>query len=215
MHLSEIFSSIQGEGIYLGYKQIFIRTTGCNISCDYCDENVDEGRYYTPEEIIATVNELNKTWHHSISITGGEPLLQVNDLLKLLPQLKLPIMLESNATLPGHLKELIGKIDIYSIDYKPGYEKEFAECLSLVKDEDVYVKYVLLPDTKVFEIREFGKLMKSISKEIPLILQPVTPCRKIKHFPTEEQIINAYNILKKDLNDVRVIPQTHKIMGVY
>ncbi len=214
MHLSEIFSSIQGEGIYLGYKQIFIRATGCNISCDYCDENVEEGRYFKPEEIIAKVNELNKTWHHSISITGGEPLLQVNDLLKVLPGLSLPIMLETNATLPSHLKELIGKVDIYSMDYKPGYESEFAECLTLVKDEDVYVKYVLLPDTKIFELREFGKLMEKISKDIPLVLQPVTPCKKIKHFPSEEQIINAYNILKKNLNDVRVIPQTHKIIGV-
>ncbi|MDD4527897.1 MAG: 7-carboxy-7-deazaguanine synthase QueE [Candidatus Margulisbacteria bacterium] len=215
MYLSEIFSSIQGEGIYLGYKQIFIRTTGCNISCDYCDENIEEGRDWKLEEIIAKVNELNKTWHHSISLTGGEPLLQVNDLLKIIPDLPLPVMLETNATLPAHLKELIGKVDIFSMDYKPGYETEFSECLKLVKNEDVYVKYVLMPDTKIFEIREFGRLMKNISKDIPLILQPVTPCGKIKFFPTEEQIINAYNILKKDLNDVRVIPQTHKIMGVH
>jgi len=215
MHLSEIFSSVQGEGIYVGYKQIFIRTTGCNISCDYCDENVDEGKYWKPEDIVAEVNELNKTWHHSISITGGEPLLQVNDLLKVLPELNLPIMLETNGTLPGHLNEVLGKVDIYSMDYKPGYEKEFEESLRMVKDEDVYVKYVLLPDTRILEIREFGKLMASIDKNIPVIVQPVSPCKKIKHGPSEEQIINAYNLLKKYINDIRAIPQTHKMMGVH
>ncbi len=215
MHLSEIFSSVQGEGIYVGYKQIFIRTTGCNISCDYCDENVDEGKYWKPEDIVAEVNELNKTWHHSISITGGEPLLQVNDLLKVLPKLNLPIMLETNGTLPGHLNEVLGKVDIYSMDYKPGYEKEFEESLRMVKDEDVYVKYVLLPDTRILEIREFGKLMASIDKNIPVIVQPVSPCKKIKHGPSEEQIINAYNLLKKYINDIRAIPQTHKMMGVH
>lgn len=215
MYLSEIFSSIQGEGLYLGYKQIFLRTAGCNISCDYCDENIDNGRYFKPEEIIAKVNELNKTWHHSISLTGGEPLLQVNDFLTVIPDLPLPIMLETNATLPAHLKEIIGKIDIYSMDYKPGYEHEFMECLTLVKNEDVYVKYILLPDAKVVEIRELGKMIESINKDIPLIIQPVTPCKNIKRFPSQEQIMNAYSLLKKQLNDVRVIPQTHKIIGVY
>jgi len=215
MHLSEIFSSVQGEGVYLGYKQIFIRTTGCNISCDYCDENVDDGRYWKPEDIVAKVNELNTTWHHSISITGGEPLLQVNDLLKVLPGLNLPIMLETNATLPGHLNEVLGKVDIFSLDYKPGYEKEFEECLRMVKDEDVYVKYVLLPDTKILEIREFGKLIASVDKDIPVIVQPVTPCKMVKHSPLEDKIINTYNLLKKYINDIRVIPQTHKIIGVH
>ncbi len=214
MYLSEIFSSIQGEGIYVGYKQIFIRTTGCNISCEYCDEEQKEGRYWKLEEILANVQELNKTWHHSIAITGGEPLLQVNDLINLLPELSLPVMLETNATLPTHLKEVLGKTDIYSFDYKPGYEEEFLECLNLVKDEDVYVKYVLLPSTNIIEIRQLGKIIESVNKDIPVIVQPVTPCKKIKHGPSEEQIINAYNLLKKHINDIRVIPQTHKIIGV-
>jgi 7-carboxy-7-deazaguanine synthase len=215
MHLSEIFSSIQGEGIYVGYKQIFIRTTGCNISCDYCDEEIENGKYYQPNEIIEKVNKLNKSWHHSISITGGEPLLQINDLLKVLPELPLPTLLETNATLPNYLKEVLGKIDIFSLDYKPGYENEFLECLNIVKEENTYVKYVLLEDTKMNEIKEIGESISNINIDIPIILQPVTPCKKIKHSVSEEKIINSYNLLKKYLNDIRVLPQIHKILKIH
>jgi organic radical activating enzyme len=112
MNISGIFSSIQGEGPYAGYRQIFIRFSGCHLSCDYCDENTTEGKILTDEEALKEVNNLNKSFHHSISLTGGEPLLQVDEIKKLIPKLPLPIYLETSATLPDYLKEIYKNISI-------------------------------------------------------------------------------------------------------
>ncbi|OGI08029.1 MAG: hypothetical protein A2Y40_09840 [Candidatus Margulisbacteria bacterium GWF2_35_9] len=214
MRISEIFSSIQGEGIYVGYRQIFIRFSGCNISCAYCDEENHEGKEYSIDSVVAEVKKLNKNYHHSISITGGEPLLQINDLLTLLPKLTLPIYLETNSTLPAYLKEIKDLVSIFSLDLKPEYFKEFLESLEMVKDEDAFIKYVLLPSQQVMDYKHMIEELSMVSKDVPFIIQPVTPTKQIKHFPDSNEIISAYTIAKKYLNDVRVIPQTHKIMNL-
>ncbi|HWI54270.1 MAG TPA: 7-carboxy-7-deazaguanine synthase QueE, partial [Desulfobacteria bacterium] len=92
-HLVEIFSSVQGEGLYLGVKQIFIRFAGCNLKCKYCDTPFEpetgfrvevpagSGRFdlyqnpVTPDQIIDIIKRLDPQLCHSISLTGGEPLL--------------------------------------------------------------------------------------------------------------------------------------------
>ena len=50
--ISEIFDSIQGEGPYVGCRQIFIRFCGCNILCDYCDTEFDKGEKYTVKQLV-------------------------------------------------------------------------------------------------------------------------------------------------------------------
>lgn len=214
MNITDIFSSIQGEGIYIGYRQIFIRFAGCHLSCEYCDENTSEGKTMTQDDVIDAVNELNKTFHHSISLTGGEPLLQVDKLKKLIPNLPLPIYLETSATLPQHLEEIYKNIDIFSFDFKPGYEDEFLKCLNLVKDENVFIKYIVLKETTAKEIRDAAKLISTLNQDIPFILQPVTPHRKIKHRPHRDNLLAFEAIARKSLNDVRVVPQVHKTLGL-
>ena len=49
--INEIFSSIQGEGPVVGYKQLFIRFCGCNLNCDYCDTEFLQGQIYTPQSL--------------------------------------------------------------------------------------------------------------------------------------------------------------------
>ncbi|MEK6557265.1 MAG: 7-carboxy-7-deazaguanine synthase QueE [Candidatus Margulisiibacteriota bacterium] len=212
MRLSEIFSSIQGEGIYVGYRQIFLRFSGCNMDCDYCDENAGEGQFYDIPEVLERVRELGKNYHHSVSLTGGEPLLQINDMLKLLPEIDLPKYLETNATLPAHLKEIRAMIDIFSMDFKPGFEKEFQESLELVREDDAFVKFIQISGTFINDLRKAVDIVSLVNKDIPFIIQPVTPHKLIKHMPTGDEIIAAYQIAKRKLSDVRVIPQTHKIL---
>ena len=109
----------------------------------------------------------------------------------------------------NEIKDLIA---VFSFDYKSGYEDVFMQSLALVKDEEVFVKLVLLPGQPAKEIMMVAEKIASINKDIPLIIQPVTPHKKIKHMPTGQEIISAYAIAKKKLNEVRVIPQTHKLM---
>lgn len=75
MMINEIFYSIQGEGILIGIPTIFIRTTGCNLRCNWCDTKYayEEGEEMTFEEIIAKAKEYPAS---NICLTGGEPLLQ-------------------------------------------------------------------------------------------------------------------------------------------
>ncbi|MBI4835110.1 MAG: 7-carboxy-7-deazaguanine synthase QueE [Planctomycetes bacterium] len=142
-NIFSIFASVQGEGIYVGVPQIFIRFTGCNIRCGYCDT----AEALTPQaiarveatpfsgnmtllsnplsiEVIAGhVKGMNDSFNgfHSIALTGGEPLVSNGFLKKLLPALKgtgLRIFLETNGTLPEKLEEMIEMVDIVSMDIK-------------------------------------------------------------------------------------------------
>jgi len=74
--IAEVFSSVQGEGLYFGEDQIFVRFFGCNLKCKFCDTPLDRFTEYEPAELL---DEL-KLYHHddrrTVSFTGGEPLLQ-------------------------------------------------------------------------------------------------------------------------------------------
>ena len=89
-HINEIFSSIQGEGILIGRRQIFVRFSGCNLDCNYCDTSKSRnpilGDLITKEELINKINNLITPDFHSISLTGGEPLLHSDFIKEFLEQ---------------------------------------------------------------------------------------------------------------------------------
>ena len=76
MKIAEIFHSIQGEGLLAGTPSVFVRTSGCNLRCWFCDTPYaswePEGEKYEPPDIVSRV--LDVDCHHVV-ITGGEPLL--------------------------------------------------------------------------------------------------------------------------------------------
>jgi 7-carboxy-7-deazaguanine synthase len=101
MRISEIFRSLQGEGVLIGTPTVFIRTVGCNLECSWCDtEHAREGGEELSIEQIMT--ELDKHKTQFICLTGGEPLIQ-KDAIKLLDMLVdkgYHITLETNGSLP-------------------------------------------------------------------------------------------------------------------
>ena len=116
--VEEIFTSIQGEGPYIGTKQVFVRLCGCNLNCNYCDTQTStpNAREYTVEELANKINAEKNV--HSVSFTGGEPLLHTEFLAKLFPKINAPIYLETNTTLPDQLNKVIDMIDIIAADIK-------------------------------------------------------------------------------------------------
>lgn len=100
MNVCEIFTSIQGETTYSGLPCTFIRLTGCNLRCSYCDTvyAYDEGMGYTDEEILA---EVSKNDVELAMVTGGEPLLQegVHRLVSRLLGNGYKVLVETNGTL--------------------------------------------------------------------------------------------------------------------
>ena len=95
--IKEIFESIQGEGPYVGEKQLFVRTTRCNLNCKYCDtphlpvniNDTDTFFEFTPNELVSYINEKFDIQTISfISLTGGEPLIWNEFLAEFLPKVK-------------------------------------------------------------------------------------------------------------------------------
>ena len=201
--LVEIFSSIQGEGLFVGCRQVFVRLAGCNISCQYCDtresftapalariETVSGCRSFIEvanpvkiTDIVRYVAELCLLPHHSISVTGGEPLLypQVIEVLAPLRQIGVKLYLETNGTLPIALKSVIDWVDIVSLDFKlPSimagreYWQEHAAFLRIASAKTAFVKVVISGETTQDEIDQTIEVVAAVDAQVPLIFQPVT-----------------------------------------
>lgn len=245
--LAELFSSFQGEGLYVGERQLFVRFAGCNLTCQYCDSpaalvvtpdykiELNPGTHKfesrpnpaTAEQLLALVEQLAGPagTHHSLSLTGGEPLLQVDFLKSWLPELKkqnkLPVYLETNGVLPDHLNELIDLIDIIAMDLKlpsatglSPYWQEHKKFLEIAYLKEVFVKVVIAKETKIMELDEAAKIVAAVDEKIPLVIQPVTPHGPVKHRPEAGQLLAFYTAAKRHLKNVRVIPQVHKQLGL-
>src|SRR3990172_1231000 len=101
MKICELFYSIQGESTFSGMPCIFIRTSGCNLRCSYCDTKFayeEEGYEISPEKVLKNIKEYNC---RLLEVTGGEPLLQeeIYDLINMLLNEKYNILLETNGSL--------------------------------------------------------------------------------------------------------------------
>ena len=241
VNLVEIFSSIQGEGLFVGCRQVFVRLAGCNLSCRYCDtresfaapvaarvEAEPGSREFHPLtnpvggfELRDAVANLCRSPHHSVSLTGGEPLLQPQavSILSPLRRQGVRLYLETNGTLPGILRQTIQDIDIVSMDFKlpsdlagQNFWREHAEFLQVASQREVFVKIVLSNDTKQDEMKQAIQLIADVNTSIPLILQPVTPINGVLPIHPDH-VLRWQDFALTKLRDVRVIPQTHKIMG--
>lgn len=221
--ISEIFSSIQGEGIYAGERQLFIRFYGCNLSsCQFCDTKPSVYREYSAQELLDKVLSFKKGYH-SISITGGEALLQSAFLRGFLPELKRigkKIYLETNGTLPGALKEIIDFIDIVAMDFKlpssTGLNDFWQAHKIFIKEalvKKVFVKSVITAGTTEDDIEKMCDIIAKVDSNITLVLQPVTPIDGIKG-PGTEKLIDFQRIYFDKLKTVKIIPQLHKLAGV-
>ncbi|WP_394297412.1 7-carboxy-7-deazaguanine synthase QueE [Methanococcoides methylutens] len=232
--ISEIFCSVQGEGPHVGVRQAFVRFVGCNLNCSYCDTNVERPAFCNFEKVpgtnefqelpnpldVETVSELLNSYEnvHSISLTGGEPLLEADFIAEM--DVSRPLYLESNMTLPDMAKKISDKVSYVSgdvklidefegEDFESHLERTF-ECfrtLRNTKDRECFCKLVITKNTAVDDILN---IVDSISGYVScVVLQPVTQ----KHFAPE---INFMLKLQNDLLDsidTLIIPQTHKMWG--
>jgi 7-carboxy-7-deazaguanine synthase len=103
MNINEVFSSIQGEGIHTGCPAIFVRFSGCNMKCSFCDTNHKLLSDRILDDLILEIKALSRNGEIGlVVITGGEPLLQKDDLTDLcfaLTALGYEIELETNGTI--------------------------------------------------------------------------------------------------------------------
>lgn len=217
MFVKDVFYSYQGEGPYIGKPQIFVRFFGCNIECAYCDEpDLPHQKVNLKcDDVLSQIHHYNGLPLHSISITGGEPLVHVAAIQELIPHISAPLYLETNATLPDALEKIVDNITYFSIDFKPHHSTAFPAFLAMLSDRSgVFVKVVLTNDTKLDDLSVMVDSIHQSCPNIPVIIQPVTPFAYVTEAVTRPIIDRAYQFLSSSLNDVRVIPQAHKMMGV-
>ena len=238
LNLCEVFVSIQGEGPYIGTKQIFVRLAGCNLACNYCDtawswdipDTFDveldgfQKQYANPAHPILIAEDIIKhmpTNTYAVSVTGGEPLLQAEALQSFLPiiQAKTKTLLETNGTLPAQLSKVLPWVDIISMDIKlPAFSgkdllKEHYEFLRLSASKEVYVKMVISEDTAKKDLLSAVEMVAKVSPTITLVIQPLAGTTADYSFSTEK-LYNIQGEMLKILNDVRIIPQMHKLLNI-
>ena len=142
--VNEIFHSIQGEGGAIGTPTVFVRLTGCNLRCSYCDTEYAfyEGEKMSLDKVLA---EIEKYETETVEITGGEPLLQKEalTLMETLADKNYSVMLETSGSLP--IKDVDKRVKIIMDLKTPSsgmVEKNLYENIEFLKKSDE-VKFVI------------------------------------------------------------------------
>jgi len=177
--VSEIFYSVQGEGIHLGKPAAFLRLSGCNLRCTWCDTkyalDMKSGKCMSINEIL---REIQKYPVNHIVVTGGEPLLQQQALIPLLRNLKdlnFFIEIETNGSIEpiGSLIELIDQFNVSPKLSNAGLPKPvIAKSIyhELACKCKAYFKFVIISPTDLLEVDEY--VIKNNLPRNKVILMP-------------------------------------------
>lgn len=245
--LTEVFSAIQGEGALVGERQVFVRLAGCNIRCHYCDQpealvkeagpcrlertpgRRDWDEVASPLPVAEAAKAVDGLWtslpHHSVSLTGGEPLFQgrrLEDLARELTRLGHQLFLETNGMLVTPFTRVSPYLDYVSMDVK--LDSVDGEGVSLDRHRrflaaavtsvpHVYCKVVIGAGTDAAELAQAVEMIAETAPAIDVFLQPVTPFGLVTAAPTADQVLTLQEVALRIHPHVRVVPQTHKAIG--
>ncbi|MCR4409608.1 MAG: 7-carboxy-7-deazaguanine synthase QueE [Candidatus Saccharicenans sp.] len=202
LKIREIFFSAAGEGLRQGQPTIFVRFSGCNLRCSFCDTKHawKGGQELWPAEILDELALLKKKYKTNwVCLTGGEPLLQdVGTLVRLLRRAGFHVHVETNGTRPVPVKP-----DWLTVSPKPPVYKITSDCLRLASE----VKLVVVRSLKLEEI---GTIRQKFPENIPLLLQPQSNAAW-SYKKAWKLYIQA---IREGLPNLRLSCQLHKIYGI-
>jgi organic radical activating enzyme len=202
LKIIKIFPSLQGEGLRQGEATIFIRFSGCNLTCSFCDTKYAwrGGRLYQVEDILEKIERIKHrfpAWW--VCLTGGEPLLQdVRQLVLNLKRKGFKIQVETNATIYRFLP-----VDWYSVSPKPEkyfYQPEYRE----------KAKEVKIVVTKHLRFEVVQRIRQDFPPKTPLLLQP----QSNRKWSLNLSLKLLNQALRENLNNIRVSGQLHKFFGL-
>jgi organic radical activating enzyme len=199
LKITEIFSSIAGEGLRSGEPTIFIRLAGCNLRCAFCDTKYSwqEGKGYSEEKIIEAVRQIHGRFPADwICLTGGEPLLQdVKQLVKKLRKEGFKIQIETNGTVYRPFR-----VDCLTLSPKPqayGFAPKFAANTNEVK----------LVVSKELTLEVIQNLREKFPVQTPILLQP----QSNRKWSMEMGLKLLKQTLNLGLKNIKISIQIHKI----
>lgn len=209
--VAEIFTSINGEGTKAGQTAVFVRFTGCNLNCSYCDtkwanEPNAEYKLMTDREILSRIKE---TGIKNVTLTGGEPLLRegIHELLKEIAKDGfLQAEIETNGSID--LKPFcdIENRPYFTMDYKlpsSGMEKHMClENFEILEKKDT-VKFV---SGSIEDLKKALEIIRKydLSRRCHVYISPV--------FGSIEPAKIVDFMVENKLNDVNLQLQLHKFI---
>jgi len=202
MKVNEIFFSLQGEGLYIGVPMAFVRFTGCNLRCKWCDTKYawEEGSEMSMDDIISDVKKYPTNW---VCLTGGEPLLQ-KDIYKLIDKflsMDYKVLVETNGSMSIENipceENVIIDMDIKTPSSGMSQFNDYSN-IEMLGSKD-YVKFVIQDDVDYNFMKD---ILKNYEFKCEVIAQP-------------EGNKNLKYLAEKVISDglkLRVLPQLHKII---
>lgn len=208
MKVVEIFESIDGEGIRVGFPVTFIRLFGCNLRCSYCDSRYAcEGTGYTEWSIEGILKQVESYGHKRVTLTGGEPLIHkdVNVLINSLIKSGYEVNIETDGAVNISNLKISDNI-IITLDYK---------CPSSLMEDKMVLSnfdYLRPKDVLKFVVGNKDDLLKAeyiinkydLQRKCNIYFSPV--------FDKIESVQIVEFILKHHLEDVRIQLQLHKFI---
>jgi len=185
-------------------------------------------------DALAACETLDLAAHRFVSLTGGEPLLQpeaVGALARGLRGRGPRILLETHGLAAEALEQVVDALDVVSMDWKLASDVRRASdprhgpvdpfhaaherFLRIARRApEVVVKLVVTASSEDPEIDEAVARIAGVDRALTLVLQPVTPSGPVREAPSSERLLAIFLRLSRTLPDVRLIPQTHKRIGV-
>ena len=231
--LSEIFTSIEGEGILFGTKTMFVRLAGCPLKCYWCDTPyalpMDSGIDYPIDEAKELISKRLQPNTYKVNFTGGEPLVQyqvVIELAKFVRQKGLRIYLESACYDAVRFAKVLPYVDLCKVEFKLRDSKVVNEnqYYNLLKNEldclkqsvrsckTTYIKVVVTNSSNLNEFKEIVHEVFRMAKPPELAGFIIQPSYTVDE-PTLDVLFGFYDAVYPLFDQVRVVPQLHKIMG--
>jgi len=232
--LSEIFTSIEGEGILFGTKTMFVRLAGCPLKCHWCDTPyalpMDSGSNYSIDEVKDLISKSLHPNTYKVNFTGGEPLVQheaVIELAKFVRQKGIRTYLESACYDSAKFAKVLPHIDLVKVEFKlkdskvvdekhyGGLLQSELDCLKLAigSGKTTYMKIVVTNSSSLKEFKELVHEVFRAARPAEIAGFIIQPSYKIDE-PTLDVLFGFYDAVYPVYDQVRVVPQLHKVIGV-
>lgn len=202
LKIAEVFPSVQGEGLRQGEPTIFVRLSGCNLRCSFCDTKYawTGGEMRSRDSVVAEVKKIRldfpALW---VCLTGGEPLLQdISGLVRDLKNDGLKVQVETNGTVDRLLP-----VDWYTVSPKPKdyfFQPRFRKAAKEVK--------LVVSRELTFEVVQ--RLRKEFPPDTPVILQPESN----RQASASRAMSILEQCLRDGLSNVRLSFQLHKVFKI-
>lgn len=158
--INEIFHSLQGEGFHTGTPAVFVRFSGCNLHCAFCDTRHQQSRVMTLGEIVAEINR----YPHAplVVLTGGEPSLFIDEAFVAAVKAKTDklVAIETNGT-----RALPSNLDWVTLSPKTGFEGGDAEPCVLRQCDELKVVYLGQDLSQYDGIKAFHRFLQPCFSE--------------------------------------------------